>query len=193
MQPQNYDFITSSGNRQKPSLLAGGSKRSRIIIFGSGIVGVVVLIVIAANIIGSVAGKSGKSVVDLVAYQSELKRVVALGVDKSRNSEVKNKALTASYTLESDYKLTVKIVGSRGLKPSKTDLAKYNGTTTDKLLEEADKANKFDAKYNEIYIEKLTKYKQKLSEIYPQLKPAEQKIIKLQSNHAKTLLGEPLK
>jgi hypothetical protein len=188
----DYGFIMDSGHSPKKGPLKLDSKKSRIIaILGMG-VGIIVLIVIGTSIFSALTNKSSKAVVDLLAYQSELKRVIALGVDKSRDSTTKNKAITASLALEYDYARTVKIVNSRRLKPSKVDLVKYRGQATDKALDAADKANKFDDKYNEIYKEKLTKYKTKLSEVYPLLRPAEQKIIKADSNNAKVLLGEPL-
>jgi hypothetical protein len=188
----DYGFIMDTGHAPKKGPLNLGSTKARIIaILGMG-VGVIIVVVIGASIISALTNKSSKAVVDLLAYQSELKRVVALGIDKSRDSTTKNKAVTASFTLENDYQRTVKIVNSRRLKPSKVDLAKYSGTVTDKELDAADKANKFDDKYNEIYKEKLTKYRAKLSEVYPTLNPAEQKIIKTSSNNAKVLLGEPL-
>jgi hypothetical protein len=139
-----------------------------------------------------VGSKSNNTVIDLIAYQSELKRIIALGVDKSRDSTTKNKAITATYTLESDYQQTVKIINARHLKPTKSALAKYTGKETDTLLDAADKANNFDEKYNQIYLEKLTKYKAKLAEVFPELKPNEQVIIKSQNNNVKVLLGDPL-
>jgi hypothetical protein len=150
----------------------------------------IVVVVVGSAIIGNLGGKSNDQVLDLVAYQSELKRVIALGTDKARSSATKNKALTASLTLESDYQQTVKIVNSRKIKTPKNLTARYAGTQSDQALDTADKANNFDAKYDEIYTEKLTKYKAKLAEIYPSLTPAEKNIIKKSSDNAKLLLGE---
>ena len=190
LQP-NFDFIMNPGKGSRGGGANGSTKMKRIIVFLGGVVLLIILIMIGTSVIKANAGKASKSVVDLAAYQTELKRVIALGNDKTRDSTLHNKSLTASYTLESDYQLTVKMISARGIKPPKDLASRYAGKQSDQLLETADKANTFDAKYAEIYKEKLTKYKAKLSEIYPLLAPAEQKIVKQQSDHAKLLLGEP--
>lgn len=189
LQP-NFDFIMNPGKGSRGMGANGSSKIKRIVVFLGGVVLLLILITIGSSVIKANAGKAGKSVVDLAAYQTELKRVIALGNDKTRDSALHNKSLTATYALESDYQLTIKMIGARGIKPPKDLATRYAGKQSDQLLETADKSNTFDTKYAEIYKEKLTKYKAKLSEIYPLLQPAEQNIIKQQSDHAKLLLGE---
>jgi hypothetical protein len=187
----NFDFIMNSP-KQKSGRLAMDSKKKRIMVVGIGAVTVLIVVLVLKAIIGNVGGKSNNQVLDLAAYQYELKRVISLGNERARSSGTKNKALTASYTLESDYKLTVKIVNSRGIKPPKELTARYAGSQNDQALDAAEKANNFDTKYEEIYKEKLTNYKTKLAEIYPSLTPAEQALIKKQNDHAKLLLGEQI-
>jgi len=186
----NFDFIMNPSKGGKGSGFNATSKMRRIIIFIGGVILLLILTLVVSGLVKKNANKAGNSVVDLASYQIELKRIIALGKEKTRDSGLRNKALTASYTLESDYQLTLKILSSRGIKPSKDFATKYAGKQTDELLDSADKSNNFDTKYDEIYKEKLTKYKTKLSEVYPLLKPAEQKIVKAQSDNAKILLGE---
>jgi hypothetical protein len=185
----NFDFIINP-ETQKGSGRLLNSKKQRIITVVVGIVVLLVVTMVASTVIKSISGKSNDQVLDLVAFQSELKRVIALGNDRSRSADTKNKALTATYTLESDYQQTLKIMNSRSIKAPKDLTARYAGNQSDQALDAAEKANNFDAKYEEIYAEKLTKYKAKLSEVYPSLKPAEQAIVKKQSDNAKALLGE---
>lgn len=187
----NFDFIMNP-QKQSGGRLAMNSPKKRIMLVLSIFGALIVILVIGGAIIGSLGGKSNDQVLDLVAYQSELKRIIALGNDKARSSETKNKALTASLTLESDYQQTVKIVNARKIKTPKNLTARYAGTQSDQALDAADKANNFDAKYEELYKEKLTKYKAKLAEIYPSLSPAEKNIIKKSSDNAKLLLGEDI-
>jgi hypothetical protein len=189
-QQPNFDFIMNPGKNRGMGSSAG--KKQRVVT----VVGGVAVLLIATLLIGSLlnraANKSNDQVLDLVAYQSELKRIIEIGVDKARSSDTKNKATTASYTLESDYQQTVKIVSSRGIEVPKDLTSRYASAQIDKDLDAAEKANEFDQKYGEIYKEKLTNYKSKLSEIYPALSPSEQVIIKKSSDNAKLLLGEPL-
>jgi len=192
MDPQNqpnFDFIMNPETQKNSGRLIN-SKKQRIITVAVGLLVLLIVTIIAGSVINAVTGKSNDQVLDLVAFQSELKRVIALGSDRSRSADTKNKSLTATYTLESDYQQTIKIMNARGIKAPKDLTARYAGTQTDQELDSADKANNFDAKYEEIYTEKLTKYKAKLSEVYPSLKPTEQAIVKKQSDNAKVLLGE---
>jgi len=187
----DYNFIMNP-ETQKGSGRLMNSKKKRIISVVVGILALLLVTIVLGSIIKSASGKSNNQVLDLIAFQSELKRVIALGNDRSRSSATKNKALTATYTLESDYQQSVKIMNSRGIKAPKDLTARYAGNQSDQALDTADKANAFDEKYEEIYAEKLAKYKTKLSEVYPSLKPAEQAIVKKQSDNAKILLGEQL-
>lgn len=190
-EPQpNFDFIMNPQKGSKSGGLAGVSKKQRIMVVVGGVLLLLVLTIIISSIISANTGRASKAVTDLAAYQTELKRVIGLGNDKARDAGLHNKSLTASYTLESDYQLTVKIMTSRGLKAPKDLDTRYSGTQSDQLLEAAEKSNTFDAKYEEIYKEKLTKYKTKLAETYPLLNTKEKAIIKEQSDHAKLLLGE---
>lgn len=186
----NFDFIMnpSKGSNHGGSI---SSKKQRIIIFAGGIVLVLIATIIISSLISANTGKAGKAIVDLAAYQTELKRVIGLGNDKTRDATLHNKSITASYTLESDYQQTVKMLNARKIKPGKDFATKYAGQQTDQLLDAADKSNNFDAKYEEVFKEKLTKYKAKLAEVYPLLAPNEKQAIKSQSDHVKILLGEP--
>lgn len=189
MDQPNYDFIL---NPQKPqrSRLAMNSMKQRILVVGGAIGVLIVVIVLLSSIIGGLGSKSNEQFLDLAAYQSELGRVLELGAERARSTATKNKAVTASYTLNTDYQRTVTIINNRGVKPPKDLLARYKGGDSDQKLDAAEKANNFDSVYEEIYKEKLTNYRAKLNEIYPSLAPNEQAVLKDYSNHAKLLLGE---
>jgi flagellar basal body-associated protein FliL len=190
-QPQpNYDFILNSQKQNGRGAMS--SRKQRIIFVLVTVIVVLVTTIIIGNVVSSASNKTNNQVLDLVAYQAELKRVIGLGNERARSSATKNKALTASLTLESDYKKTVTIINSRKVKIPKDLFVKYSGTQTDQTLDVAEKSNAFDSTYEELYTEKLTNYRAKLVEIYPSLKPAEQAVIKKQSDNVKLLLGEPL-
>jgi len=191
MEP-NYDFIMSSGQSPKRSLLSGSSTKGRAIIFFGGLAFVIVLFVVVGNVLGASGKQASNNITDLAAYQSELKRIIAIGAEKSRDSNLRSKAVTAKYVLESDYQSTVKLMRGRGIKAPKDFTTRYSSKTLDTQLDDADKSNNFDAEYQAIYTEKLTNYKTKMSSIYPTLSASEQAVVKQQNNNAKILLGEPL-
>jgi hypothetical protein len=188
-QQPNFDFIMNPGKQRNPRAIMN-SKKQRIIVVGVGIALLLVITIIVSGILSSAANKSSNQVLDLIAYQSELKRVIALGNEKARSTSTKNKSLTASYTLETHYQQTSGMIAARGIKPPKDLLGRYVGSQTDVALDAASKANNFDEKYEAIYAEKLTKYRAKLTEIYPSLNKNEQiKLVKF-SDDTKLLLGE---
>ena len=185
----NFDFIMNP-DKGKSSGLSASSKKQRIIIFAAGVLLLLILTIVVSSIISANTGKASKAILDLGAYQTELKRVIGLGNDKVRDPELHNKSLTASYTLESDYQLTVSMINARGIQPSKDFATKYAGTQSDVLLDAAEKSNTYDTVYQDIYKEKLTKYKAKLAATYQLVSASEKTVIKQQSDHVKTLLGE---
>jgi len=188
-QQPNYDFIMNS-SKPKGAGLTMASKKQRILVVIGGAIGLLVATLIIGGLLGSSANKSNNQLLDLVAYQSELKRVIALGTTRARSADTLNKAITASYTLDSDYQRSVSMVKARGIAAPKDLTARYAGKSSDTALDDAEKANAFDQKYEELYKEKLTNYKAKLSEVYQSLNPGEQVIVKSQSDNAKILLGE---
>ncbi|MCA9347254.1 hypothetical protein KC930_01575 [Candidatus Saccharibacteria bacterium] len=193
MNPQqpDFDFIMNP-QKHKGAVGGGPSKKQRIMIFIGLVVIILAITIIIGSIISASANKSSNALVDLGAYQAELKRVIALGNDSVRDSKLHNNSLTASYTLESDYQTTMSLLKARGVNPPKDFATKYKGSSSDQAIENAKNANNVDAVYQQIYTEKLTNYKTKLSEVYSLLKPYEQAQIKQQSDHAKILLGETL-
>jgi hypothetical protein len=189
-QQPNFDFIMNP-QKNKGSDPTNG-KKQRIMVVVGGTLLLLVITIILANVLSAASGKANNQIVDLAAYQTELKRVIGLGQEKARSSTTKNKAVTASYALESDYQQTVTMMKNRGISPPKDFAARYAGTQSDTALDAADKANAFDEKYEEIYKEKLGNYKAKLAEIYPSLTQSEQVLIKKSSDNTKILLGEPV-
>lgn len=188
MEQPNFDFIMNS--QKQP----GGvqSKKQRIMIVLGGLVVLLIITLIGGKILGSAGNKGSDQLLDLVAYQSELKRVIGLGTERARSASTKNKALTATLTLETDYQETVTLINKRGIKPPEGLTSRYAGNKSDEILDAAEKTNSFDEAYEAIYKEKLTNYKTKLAEVYPSLSPAEQKVVKASNDHAKLLLGEAI-
>lgn len=187
---QNYDFIMNPGHSPKQSLLNGASMKQRIIAVGILIVIVIILFSVGSSFLNSSANAGNDKIIDLAAYQSQLKSVIALGADKSRDSSLKNKAITAKYALESDYQTTANIIKKRGLKLPGDFATRYNTAALVQQLEAADKANNFDAEYSTMYTEKLGNYKTKLAEIYQGVAAPDQPTIKKFNENAKLLLGE---
>ena len=184
----NYDFIMNSNQRPKRSFGAPSSKAGRIGLIAGLVAVVFIMVMVFGSVVSSASNKGGRDLADLVAYQSELSRILALGNERTRDSGLRIKSVTASYTLKTHYQASAGLIKKRGIKVDKKSLAKYNGTQNDALLNQADKSNTFDTAYQAIYNEKLTAYQAKLSSIYPHLSKKEQSAVKAMNEATKTLL-----
>jgi hypothetical protein len=188
---QNYDFILNPTKPKRQLLFAPNSTGGKIG-FIVGVLTLVVIILIGFNaLISSSANKAAGNLTDLVAYQTELGRVIALNQNTARDQTLNTKSLTASYMLLSHTNQTTALLKARSIKISPKQLVKYTSKNNDTVLNAAVQANDFDAVYGELYSEKLTSYKTKLSAVYPSLSLREKAVIKTQSTEIKTLLGEP--
>jgi len=193
MTPQNdYEFIMNS-SQKKASGFGAASKKQRIIVVLGGAILLIVVFMILMNLLSAGANKQKDTLVDLANYQTELARVITLGVDRSRDGDIKAEAVTASMTLETDRRKTVALMQEKGVGVPKEGLTKYRATQNDDALNAAEQAGNFDTVYSALYDEKLTAYKQKLQEVFSILTAASDKeLVRSFNTNAKLLLGEPL-
>lgn len=163
--PQNLDFILQT-NQPKPRRLNGGSKTQRILV----VVATGVILVILAFVFLAIVQRSNRQgsaeLVDLAAYQTELSRIIEIGVKNSPDSSIQGIARTSSLTLTSDLIRTKKMIASKNAKIGKSDLAKYVTKSIDADLQTAKTANNFDVVFTKLIDEKLSDYKLKLASVF---------------------------
>ncbi len=185
----NYDFILQSPQKPQRSFTPSGKTGRIITVGGMALVGFI-LIMVFSSIMSAAGNQASNDLQDLAAYQTELRRVISLGKDRTRDSDLHIKALTASYSLQSQYQTSVGLLKIRKTKLNTKQLSKYNGKSSDTALDAAEKANNFDQVYADLYTEKLTNYQTKLASIYPHLGPNEQKQLKAMNEGVKALLQD---
>lgn len=113
------------------------------------------------------SSRSGSAeLIDLAAYQTELARIIDIGVKNSPDSGVQGIAQTGSLTLVSDLIRTRKIIDSKSVRLGKNDLGKYQTKSIDTDLDVAKTANNFDAVFTKLVDEKLGDYELKLASTY---------------------------
>ena len=188
----NFDFIMNSGTGPKKSLLQANSPKQRAIFVVIAVILLIILFVVGNALLSASSNAQNNKILDLAAYQSQLKSVIAIGAEKSRDENLRNKAITAKFTLESDYLATTTIIKNRGLKIPGDFTTRYSTASLVTQLEEADKQNNFDAEYGVMYTEKLGNYKAKLSEIYSGLAVNDQQTVAQFHTNVRLLLGESL-
>lgn len=162
-----YDFITNSPTKPKKSFLPGGnSLTSRLIIIGAGvmILFMIGLVVIALLNSGSTALKNDYSTV--VLQQAELIRVSDIGVQKARQADAKNLAITTKLSLSSQQPDLLALAKKAGASTDPKILAASVNSETDTALTTADQANQFDEVFVEIMSAGLKKYQQSIKKVY---------------------------
>jgi flagellar basal body-associated protein FliL len=164
MQPVEnpYQFITDTSHKPKKPLLPGGnSKQGRIIIVA---VGLIVLLIVAAVIMGliSSAGNAGKNeLVKAAQQQTELIRISKIGIDKARDPATKNLAVTTNLSLQSDQAALL-----ANVKVSTKELTLSRSTKTDVSLTTAEQSNRFDEVFAQTIQTELAQYRATLKSAY---------------------------
>ncbi len=163
----DYDFIMSSGQPSKRSLLPkGASKLQRILIF---IALVGILVTIGAVIFSLVLGGNNSNTEKLVAIsakQTELARVAAIGEKDAVGTDAKNLASTVSLSLISGQQQLSVVISKQGRKIKPQELNSAKNEKTDKLLTTAGQSNRFDETFIEIMQTGLVDYQKALNDAY---------------------------
>lgn len=164
--PADYNFILQSTQPKKRKLSFGGSRRQRIFVV---VVALLVLIALAYGFLAIVRSQNSKGhaeLVDLAAYQTELVRIIDIGVKEAQSVSVKAGAQTASLSILSDLNQTKNFIRQKNIPAKSEDLTKYNTPSIDEQLASAKTANNFDATYSQLVDEKLNSYKAKLADVF---------------------------
>lgn len=186
----DYDFILNPAKPPKRPLLNGSSMKQRILVVAGALLVIIVLLTIGSKLLGASAAKNNEALIDLAAYQTAMKTIISTGSKKARDEALRNKAITAQYTLESDLQQTSGVLKKRRVAVPKDFASRYKASEAVTLLEEADKANNFDSAYTDVYNEKMAKYKEKLTEVFGNVSSADQTMVRAHLGHVKILLGE---
>lgn len=164
--PHNLDFILQTEQPKPQRFGAGSSKTRRIIVVVVGAIFLLILAFVFLSLAQRGSRQGSAELVDLAAYQTELVRVVDIGVKNSPDSSVQGIARTASLTLTSDLGKTKNMIASKNVRLGESDLAKYVTSSIDTDLEAAKTANNFDAVFTKLIDEKLSDYKLRLANVY---------------------------
>jgi|GEM_PF-3950629 len=188
---ESYDFITEPQSLPKPSGLSNvvgdssGSKK-KLIFFG----GIGLLLIIIAVVLFAVFNNKGPENKDYLLaaalQQSELIRISETGLDKLKNADAQNLAITVKLSLSSD-----RTTLTAALKAQKVKMPKLgkNQKLENRYLN-ATQNNRFDQEYMEIMQEQLAIYQKKLNTAFKTSKNSKLKeALKAQYINASTLIG----
>lgn len=161
----DFNFITGSP-QANPTGVGGDNQKRRIIVVVLGVLGLFIVAMLFINIVSSGSRTGRSELIDLAAYQSELARVAAIGVEEGVSAEVRGRAAIVSFSIRTDAGQTRKLMAAIGAKASDEQLLAYRSNTIDTQFQEAANANNFDNVYSEVLDEKLNNYKGKIVEVF---------------------------
>ena len=171
-----YDFIMNPSAPPKKRLLpTGNSKTSRIAVAAAGGAVLLVIVFLVMSLLNSGSANLKADYLSLAQQQADLIKIADMGVAKSKTQEAKYLASTTKYTMLSAQPATQAAAKKAGVKINSKSLSKGHDSQTEKKLNEASQANRFDEVFIGTLREKLKNYQAKLTEIYNATKSKSQR------------------
>ncbi len=153
-----YGFITDPGagfqippKKSRPKLLS-----NKILLIAAGILVIFIVILLIVSALSNNKNQGTQKLVDLVAQQTEIQRVSALGLEKTRSSTAKNLAATTSLSLKTLQRDTAQLLKAKAV-PALTVAQKgaLKSKKTDDALLVADQNNTYDSAFVAIMLANL--------------------------------------
>ena len=152
-QQNQYDFILSTPSPQNNSSfnMQNSSKPKKILIMAVFLLFVFILIIVGFNFISSLGKVKNDDLVTVQAHQTELARVLEVGLKSLADQNNRNKVVSLQAALKTDQDQIASLLKDRSATPTKEQLASKKSSKTDTELETAEKTGNFD----EVFIAKV--------------------------------------
>jgi beta-lactamase superfamily II metal-dependent hydrolase len=140
MQPDNdnpYEFIFGQGKQQRPPRYQPRSNANKILLSVGFVTGVIIVLVIGFSVITSIGKAGNDDLITVRAEQTELTRVLELGLKNVTDITTKNTLASLQLSVDSDSASVGSLLNKRGVKIDKVVLASKKDADTDKALETA--------------------------------------------------------
>lgn len=164
--PHNpYDFLNDTPKQKRSMLPSGNSKKQRILIVFMGLAVLLIVGVVLFSFISSSGGGTKEDFISVQQQQAELIRVADIGINKASQSDTKNLAVTAKYTLVSQQSSIATMTKKAGVKVTQKQLQMGKNTKTDARLTAAEQSNQFDQTFSVIFKTQLLTYRRTLEKL----------------------------
>lgn len=153
-----YEFILNPEQPKKSKKVGMGDSFIRTIIFV--VLGVVAFFIIAAIVINALAPKklSDKDLIGLAQTQAEMIRISNQAASQATRQTTRNLATTVQYTMSTQQKQVLEILGGMGVEVAQKELALKQDATTDQRFATAKATSTYDQTYTDIIQTQLTGY-----------------------------------
>ncbi|HEX8763272.1 MAG TPA: hypothetical protein VF733_05985 [Candidatus Saccharimonadales bacterium] len=161
-----YDFILNP-EQQKPKKFSVGGKDNFIFKIVMIIGGTIIFFIVTALIISALAPKKidNQEFIGLAQSQQELIRISNQASAQAKQQTTKNLATTIQYTMITQQKLLVTMLGERGVKVSGKQLTLKQNATTDQKFTSAKSTSTYDQTFIQVVQEELTAYASELKRL----------------------------
>jgi hypothetical protein len=139
-----YDFILAPDQNKKGSGLPIPDGRKKIVLIVGFMAGILVLIIVGINIFLSLGKPNNSDLIQTQAYQTELSRVIDLGLKNTGDPTLRNTLTTLRATLSTDQAAVADILSKRKETVTKLQLKSKENSKTDETLESAKQSGNYD-------------------------------------------------
>lgn len=162
-----YEFILNPTKQPKKSLLpSGNSKQQRIILAAGGAIILLMLIFVVMSLLSSAGSALKQDWLKVVQQQTEIIRVSDVGVQKARDKDAKNLAVTTKLSVESSLLELKGFAEKAGADIDDKQLALGRDAQTDSTLTQAEQTNQFDTVFVITMQKLLRDYQQTVKRLY---------------------------
>jgi len=140
--------------------------KKRLVLAVGGGLGLLVVISIVMSLVLGGGGAKKDQLVALAQQQNELIRVAEIGVEKGRNAQARQLAVTAQLSLTSEQAALQSALKTQGVKVGNKELIAGKNTKTDTKLTQAEQTNRFDEVFLEHLKGELVSYQKNLKTAY---------------------------
>jgi hypothetical protein len=188
--PQEYQFIMNNVPNKKGSPFGDTSTVKGRIMFVS-VSGIFIITVLVVGFIAfsALTAKKLGDLKDISARQTELLRIIELGLDQSRSGSTKNYLVTVKSVLSTDKAKLSSYNKKNDINLSPQEQSARKDKDTDKALDEAAKKNLYDEVLVDAVNKQLLSYDKALRAAYEENETsAGRKLIKTAADNTATIL-----
>lgn len=170
-QPQgsgnNYDFIMNPQNSgNKSTFLAPQSTKMRILIFGGGIILLIILMSVFFSFLNAAGNKQKENLLEVAKTQQEIIRVIDSSKEFISARDLDDKVKTLRAVIVTSQQETTAALAAKGKEVNPKELAKSQNPQNDADLESARAQARGDEALNDILLNLLGQYAAQLQKVF---------------------------
>lgn len=187
-----YGFIMNPDKPpRKPALdLSGAGMFQRALIFGGGIVILIILLIMGMNFLNRSSNAQGEKLLEIVQSQHEIVRISTSAQEKITDKDLLYRAINTQISVNSSKQEMMASLSKRKVKVDDKKLAKSQNSQNDSVLVEGEQSGKFNEAYAELLNKQLSDYQILLQSAYDGSSQSEKEVIQKAFNQLELLAAK---